>query len=109
MGIITELKLDSNFVNTMISDHGPVGAVEFIHNSFGNRMNPNIEDKMLRLMLWQVKHSLECLSDKTDNTYHSVNDITHLIASTDDRDTLTTARHIIGALDSLVSHVKCKD
>lgn len=103
--VLSNIAIDAGFIRNMMGAHGPVEAIAFMQKCFTSDMNTSIEDGVLRLMVWQVTHSLEVLEEKTSQQYWTLADVERMAITTDDKDTHTTARHIIGALDLLSAHV----
>ena len=104
--VLSNVAVDAPFIRNMIGAHGPVEAITIMQKCFTSAMNENIADKGLRLIVWQVTHSLEALEEQTHQSYWTLADVEHIATTTDDKDTHTTARHVIGAIDMLTLHVE---
>ena len=104
--LIKNIKLDKNFVKEIMGAHGELQAMTLIQRCVGTDMNPNIKDKTLRLMIWQMLHSIEVLESNTKTTYRDLKTINVLAESTNDQNTKTISHHILGLMDNIVAYVK---
>lgn len=105
MKLSVDTGIGGNFIKSMILVHGEIEAIKMMDRLLRDGAVMTIEDDMLKLILWQVIHSLECLTERTGSEYCNLSEVIAIEDMTDDRDTITNARHLILAIDSLTSHV----
>jgi hypothetical protein len=97
--------IDKQFVGELIATHGPVQAITIIEKCFGCDMNESITDAHLRLMVWQIIHSLGVLRNQPNITFSDIPSIERISDTTDKNSTRTIANHIRLAFDKIVEYI----
>lgn len=86
------------------SEYDPIIATKMVIAMYGNDMISSIDDTDLRIVVWQVCHSLEYLEE---NAKFGINDLeeVRILALETQYETFQriAAKHLINALDSLAN------
>jgi hypothetical protein len=102
---IESINVDKNFVNELIVVHGPVQSMHIVKRCFGEDMNPNVKDDRLRIMLWQILHSMDILENSSNISFYDLPSIELIAEGTDSKNTQTVSRHLKSALDNIIEYV----
>jgi hypothetical protein len=97
--------LNKSFIHDLLIEKGDITTINVIRNCFGEDMNFEIKDSILRILLWQLTHSLSKLEEETNQTFTDISSIEQLAQNPDTTMAQIIARHIINALDNLSNHV----
>jgi hypothetical protein len=103
--ILESVNLDKSFVRELIIAHGPIPAIDIIHKCFGDSMNYSISDYKLRIMIWQITHSLHILRNDSDIQCYNLSAIERIIGTTKSKNVITISNHIKLAFDNIIEYV----
>lgn len=105
--VLDQSPITKAHVCDLIHEHGIIKAIHHLRNMGYTDMNPvYLPDKVLRIMLWQLTHSLEKLEEDSNMTFDNLDTIEHFLHVTEVHTLRTTSNHLINAMDSLVAYVK---
>lgn len=100
-----ELVIDKEYISEMISTHGMVDTFAILESCFGSNMNYVINDRELRMIIWQIQHSISKLRKRINIMNFDSDYLTSVASSTKDFTALIILRHLIGSFDTLESYL----
>jgi hypothetical protein len=103
---LESVSIDKPYINGLIEIYGVIGAIHAMRERFTGDMNEKIPDRFLRIMVWQLTHSIEGLEEEANMTFESIADIAHFGQVTEIYTLRTMCNHILGGADNLKEYVK---
>jgi hypothetical protein len=100
----TGVNIDKLFIKENIINYGVINGILLVEKIFGNDMNKSISDETLRIMVWQISHSLNKLISHTHKQYSDLDDIRKEIKD-NSAPTTIIAKHLINILDGIELYV----
>lgn len=101
-----QIDIDKAYIRELVNEYGAVPTIYYIRALFGNEMNPNIDDYVLRLMVWQLTDAFENMEKMSKKTFNNVNEIKEVQLTSKDPFQVIIAKQLIGGLNSLKSYIK---
>lgn len=105
--ILDMLSFDKKTIKDFIKSSGRINTMRTLEPCFTQGpTSARIPDATMRLMLWNIHHSLEDLESMTKIRFINLDGIETLARTTKDVPTRTISNHIIGGFDALLTHVE---
>jgi hypothetical protein len=93
-------------IENLYSVYEPVIATKMVMDYYGTGMIEDIGSDVFRLMVWQVCHSLSYIEDSLSNQIDCMEEIEIIANEVQYGEVIRTcAKHLIGAIDSLLNYL----